>query len=96
MKKGKEIRSRFFALNPRFNYLPDEDRYLFARGNPKYHFNLIGAGINGQEHIRITKIEGRASIRGIYDPNPRSLEWVYGFLRPDAQRLLSALSCQRL
>jgi hypothetical protein len=34
-------------------------------------------------------------LRGDY-PNPRSIEWVYGFLRPDAQRLLSALSCQRL
>jgi myo-inositol 2-dehydrogenase/D-chiro-inositol 1-dehydrogenase len=74
MKTNKEIRSRFFALNSRFDYLPDEDRFLFARGAPKYRFNLIGAGSNGQEHIRITQIEGRGTIHGIYDPNPRSIE----------------------
>ena len=62
MKTGKEIRSRFFSLNPHFNYIPDEDRYLFAIGKPKYSLNLIAAGINGQEHIRITQIEGRGTI----------------------------------
>jgi predicted dehydrogenase len=74
MNRGKEIRSRFFALNPRFNYLPAKDRYLFALDQPKYRFNVIGAGMNGQEHIRVTMIEGRAAIHGVFDPNPSSVE----------------------
>lgn len=74
MKFGKEIRPRSFARHPRFNYLPDEDRYLFALPEPKYRFNVIGAGSNGQEHMRVATLEGRAAIHGIYDPNPRSLE----------------------
>ncbi len=74
MKKGKELRSNFLARNPRFNYLPSSDRYLFAFDQPKYRFNVIGAGMNGQEHIRVTLFEGRATIHGIFDPNPLSVE----------------------
>jgi predicted dehydrogenase len=74
MSSGKEFKSRYFSRNPRFNYLPDEDRYLFAIEKPKYRFNVIGAGSNGQEHMRVTALEGRAAIHGIYDPNPRSIE----------------------
>jgi predicted dehydrogenase len=74
MKHRSEYRSRFFARNPRFNYLPAEDRYLFHIEPPKYKFNSIGTGINGQEHMRVTFLEGRAVINGIYDPNPGSIE----------------------
>ncbi len=74
MKKGKELRSRSFALSLHLNYLPDSDKYLFAPEKPKYNFNVIGAGMIGQEHIRVTLLEGRAAIRGIFDPNPRSIE----------------------
>lgn len=74
METGKEIRSRLFAHNPRFNYLPDHDRYLFSRAKPKYRFNVIGAGLNGQEHLRVTLLEGRAAPHGIFDPNPGSVE----------------------
>lgn len=74
MKKGKDLRSRFFALSPHLNYLPESDRYLFALERPKYKFNVIGAGMIGQEHIRITLLEGQATIHGIFDPNPRSIE----------------------
>ena len=81
MKKGKEIKPRNFALSPNFNYLPDDDRYLFHTGEPKYTFNVIGTGINGMEHMRVTHLEGRAKIKGIYDPNPKSVE--------SAQRLFS-------
>jgi predicted dehydrogenase len=73
MAKGKEIKSKAFSLNPRFNYLPDEDRYLFAIDPPRYKFNVIGTGVNGCEHIRVTMLEGRATIHGIYDPNPGSI-----------------------
>jgi myo-inositol 2-dehydrogenase/D-chiro-inositol 1-dehydrogenase len=75
MKKGKEFRSRYFARGPQFGYLPDHDRYLFAFDPPRYRFNVIGSGINGQEHIRVTHLEGRAAIHGVFDPNPRSVEY---------------------
>ncbi|MBU2511296.1 Gfo/Idh/MocA family oxidoreductase [bacterium] len=74
MKKGKEIRSRFFSTSSIFNYIPDEDRYLSQVEKPEYKFNIIGTGIMGQEHIRITILEGRATVRGVYDPNPQSVE----------------------
>ncbi|HOV47262.1 MAG TPA: Gfo/Idh/MocA family oxidoreductase [Anaerolineae bacterium] len=70
---GKELRSRAFTLNPNFSYLPDPDRYLMARETPRHRFNVIGVGVNGQEHIHITLLEGRATIHGIYDPNPGSV-----------------------
>ena len=73
MKKGKEVRSRFFSLNPVLNYLPENDRYLFAIDKPKYKFNIIGAGMMGLEHMKLTILEGRATIHGVFDPNPRSM-----------------------
>jgi myo-inositol 2-dehydrogenase/D-chiro-inositol 1-dehydrogenase len=73
MKSGKEIRSRSLARNPIFNYLPDDDRYLFAIEQPEHRFNVIGAGVNGMEHMQITELEGRATIHGIFDTNPRSI-----------------------
>src|SRR5215212_10050139 len=69
-----EHRTKVFTLNPDFSYLPDADRYLLSRGNPRYQFNVIGTGVNGQEHIRVTHLEGRATVHGVYDPNPRSVE----------------------
>jgi predicted dehydrogenase len=72
MAGGKEIRSRFLSRNPVFTYLPEGDRYLFADDKPKYKFNVIGAGLMGLEHIRVTLLEGRATIHGVFDPNPRS------------------------
>lgn len=74
MKKPTEFRSKAFALNPRFRYLPQQDRYLFASEPPAHRLNLIGAGNNGQEHLRVALLEGRATIHGVYDPNPGSVE----------------------
>ena len=73
MAQGKEFTSKAFSLNPRFNYLPAEDRYLFAIEPTRYKFNVIGTGVNGCEHIRVTLLEGRATIHGVYDPNPGSI-----------------------
>ena len=73
MAKGKELKSKAFSSSPRFNYLAEEDRYLFASEPPRYKFNVIGTGTNGCEHIRVTFLEGRATIHGIYDPNPGSI-----------------------
>lgn len=72
--KQKEIRSKALSLHSQFSYLPDSDRYLMNKGEAKYRFNVIGTGINGQEHIHVTHLEGRATIHGVYDPNPRSIE----------------------
>jgi predicted dehydrogenase len=74
MTHGKEFRSRFFALQPIFKYLSDRDRYLFAFDQPKYRFNIIGTGMNGQEHLKITLLEGRATVHGIFEPHPGSVE----------------------
>lgn len=74
MTGGKELRSRDFFYNPRFGYLAKEDHYLFAKQEPKYKFNVIGCGLNGNEHIQVTHLEGRASIHGVYDHNPGSIE----------------------
>lgn len=61
------------VFNPVFGYLEEEDRYLAEGFRPGFKFNIIGAGIMGQEHIRVTMMEGRATINGVYDPNPRSV-----------------------
>jgi len=75
---GKEFRNQVFARSPIFSYLPAEDRYLFAAGEGRYRFNVIGTGVNGQEHIRVTMMEGRATIHGVYDPNPLSVAGAQG------------------
>lgn len=74
MADGKEFQSRTFSHNPCFSYLAKEDRYLFAQGEPKYKINVIGCGLNGNEHIHITLLEGRANIHGIFDVNPGSIK----------------------
>jgi len=73
MTTNNEYRGKALSRNSRFNYLPDKDRYLVAPTKPKYRFNIIGSGIFGQEHIHATHLEGRATIHGVYDTNPRSI-----------------------
>ena len=88
---SKEQRTKAFTLNPDFDYLPDADRYLLSRGTPRYRFNVIGTGVNGQEHIRVTHLEGRATIHGVYDPNPRSVagaQATHAKYAPDAPPLV--------
>ena len=75
MPKGKEFWSRDFA--DRYGHtrlVADKDKYLFASEPPRYRFNSIGTGTMGQEHIRVTNFEGRATIHGVYDPEPLSVE----------------------
>lgn len=75
MPKGKEFWSRDFAIRYGHSDLVSErDKYLFAKEPPRYRFNCIGTGTMGQEHIRVTGFEGRATIHGIYDPEPLSIE----------------------
>jgi myo-inositol 2-dehydrogenase / D-chiro-inositol 1-dehydrogenase len=74
MTPNKEIRSKLLSRSTFFHYLPDRDRYLSASETPKYRLNLIGAGSNGQEHLRLTFLEGRAAVHGVFDPNPQSVK----------------------
>jgi len=70
----KELTAKFFSENPRFGFLSDKDKYLFAKEPPEYKFNVIGAGTMGQEHMYVTTLEGRAMIHGVFDPHPSSIE----------------------
>lgn len=82
---GKEYQGSFVS-NPRFNYLEERDRFLSAAHKPKYRFNIIGTGIMGQEHMRVTMLEGRAMIHGIYDKSSRSMQKareMFAFYYPD-------------
>lgn len=75
MPKRKEIQIRALSdLCAHRDLVSDKDRYLFAEEAPRYRFNVIGAGTMGLEHIRVTMLEGRATINGIYDPEPRSID----------------------
>jgi len=53
MEKGKEMRSRILSMNPVLQYLPENDRYIFAIDKPRYKFNIIGAGVMGLEHMKL-------------------------------------------
>ena len=65
----------FYQRRRVFNYLPEEDRYLSDSPQPTLKFGFIGCGIMGQEHIRNTLLEGRATIAGLYDTSLRSIEY---------------------
>jgi len=74
MPKGNEFWSRDFASRYGHTKLvEDKDKYLFATEPPRYRFNVIGTGTMGLEHIQVTLFEGRATIHGIYDPEPLSV-----------------------
>lgn len=68
------MRNNFYTGFFKSDHLRDKDRYLFAEPSPKYKFNIIGAGMIGQEHIRVTMMEGRAAINGIFDLNDDSID----------------------
>ncbi|WP_100406932.1 Gfo/Idh/MocA family protein [Bacillus solitudinis] len=71
-----ELKTKYISNNPKFDYLPNTDRYLTYSEQAKYRFNLIGCGNMGIEHMRVTMLEGRAIIHGVYDPNPKSINQV--------------------
>ena len=75
MPKGKEFWSREFARRyGHADVVGDKDKYLCAQESPRYRFNCIGTGTMGQEHIRVTNFEGRATINGVYDPEQLSVD----------------------
>ena len=73
-KKGKELRSNFFTRSHNVEYLSADDRYIFSSDEPRYRFNVIGSGMIGHEHMKVTMLEGRGTINGVYDTNQLSVE----------------------
>jgi len=73
MSQSTKRLMQYYGKIPNMQYIPESDRHLFASERPKFQFNVIGTGDNGSEHIRVTPLEGRATIHGIYDPNPGSI-----------------------
>lgn len=74
MSEREPIRVRHFEDLRALDFLGPEDRHLFKKPNPEFKFAVIGTGTIGQEHMYVTELEGRASIHGIYDAAPRSIE----------------------
>ncbi len=75
--------SRAFRNHRAIGYLTPEDRYLAAPGEPELRFAFIGVGIMGQEHIRNTLLEGRATVAGIHDTSAESIEFTLAALAKD-------------
>lgn len=74
MQSQHELIRQLFSVNPRLGYLSQKDLYLAKKKDQVLSFNIIGVGVNGQEHIRNTLFEQRADIHGIFDLNPGSVK----------------------
>ena len=72
-QKGKKINFVPYRAFLNADYLPEQDLYIYKKERAKFKLNVIGAGVIAQEHIRVTMLEGRAEIHGIYDTNKHSL-----------------------
>lgn len=81
MLSNRTIRSSIFGAQA--DYLGDEDRYFFraASAAPQYRLAIIGTGMIGMEHIRVTLLEGRAEIGGLYDSSAQSLQTAEALVR---------------
>lgn len=68
------MRLRPFERSPSIDYIRTKDRHIFKRPDALFKFNIVGTGMIGQEHMRVTELEGRAQIHGIYDRQPESVQ----------------------
>lgn len=68
------MKDRSLIFDSQFDYIESADRYYLKNETPRYKINVIGCGVNGQEHIRVSMLEGRAIIHGVYDPNKSSID----------------------
>lgn len=68
------MRLRPFERSPSIDYIRREDRHIFKRPDAAFRFNIVGTGMIGQEHMRVTELEGRACIHGIYDRQAESVQ----------------------
>ncbi|WP_425339513.1 Gfo/Idh/MocA family protein [Lentibacillus salicampi] len=84
------MNNNFYTGFFKSDHLSEKDKYLFSKKSPKYKFNIIGAGMIGQEHIMVTMLEGRAGINGIFDLSEDSINNTCRFFReeyPDEKEL---------
>lgn len=87
-KRGKEINPVVYSNFLNVDYLPEDDMYVYKKEPARYKFNVIGAGMIAQEHMRVTMLEGRATIHGIYDRSQHSVNQakkMFGELYPDIE-----------
>jgi myo-inositol 2-dehydrogenase/D-chiro-inositol 1-dehydrogenase len=68
-----KARLRFFENSLNQRHITEQDRYLYKQEPPRYKLVVIGTGTMGQEHMRVAALLGRASVLGIYDPQPESM-----------------------
>ena len=79
--------SRVFKQGRAFAYLDERDRFLTGSGEPALRYGFIGCGMMGQEHMRNALLVGRATVAGLYDPAPASVQHAERAVRkwsPDA------------
>ena len=50
-----------------------ENPYLSSGRKPR--LLIVGAGMMGREHLRVSQLLGWADVQGIFDPDGGSLEW---------------------
>lgn len=74
MIQKKEVNKVIYSDFLNVDYLPEEDKYVYKQETPKYKFNVIGSGMMAQEHMRVTMLEGRATIHGLYDVSEHSIK----------------------
>jgi len=60
------VAERVAALTP-------ENPYLSSQRKPR--LLIVGAGMMGREHLRVSQLLGWADVKGIVDPDGGSLEW---------------------
>jgi len=60
------VAERVAALTP-------ENPYLASQRKPR--LLIVGAGMMGREHLRVSQLLGWADVKGIVDPDGGSLEW---------------------
>ena len=53
--------------------LTPENPYLSSERKPR--LLIVGAGMMGREHLRVSQLLGWADVQGIVDPDGGSLEW---------------------
>jgi predicted dehydrogenase len=72
MANHKKPRLRFFEESPGQRHIVAADRYLYDQCEPRYRLAIIGTGTIGQEHMRVARLLGCATVHGVYDQSDRS------------------------
>lgn len=73
--------SRVFGQSRAFDYLEAPDRFLTSAREPELRYGIIGCGMMGLEHMRNTRLVGRASVAGLYDAAENSVQHALSYLK---------------